>query len=114
MYTGITCNTARSPSTGTDSCAIIGVNTLTPGASGLAVYPNPSNGIFSVNFNANTKDNYQVIVTNTLGEMVYKEMLNGFTGQFLKKIDIAEFGKGVYMVSVTNSGNETVRKVMIY
>ena len=60
------------------------------------------------------KDNYQVEITNTLGEVVYKESLNNFNGEYLKKLSIAEFGKGVYLLTVSNSGSELVRKVMVY
>ena len=113
-YTSITCNTGRTAATALDSCAIIGINTISNSVTNISVYPNPSNGVFSLHFDANVKDNYQVEITNTLGEVVYKELLNNFNGEYLKKLNIAEFGKGVYMLTVSNSGNEMVRKVMIY
>ncbi len=112
-YTAITCNTARSAVSGIDTCAIIGINDI-KSDNFLGIYPNPNNGIFSVSFNTIKMDNYRVVITNAIGETVYKEDLNAFTGEYLKKINISEFGKGVYIVNVTNSEMESNRKVMIY
>ena len=113
VYTTITCNTARTAVTAQDTCAFVGINDVTPENS-LSIYPNPSDGIFSVSFTTKQVDSYLISITNALGEIVYKETLDAFTGDYLKKVNIAEFGKGVYLVNISNSNKEIVRKVMIY
>ena len=80
----------------------------------LDIYPNPNNGQFEVSFNIERHDNYIVKITNTIGQSVYEEPLNDFSGQYKKKLDIAGYGKGVYMLSITNSKNEMVKKVIVY
>ena len=57
---------------------------------------------------------YIVKVTNTIGQTVYEEKLNDFSGTYSNKIDIGAFKKGVYMLSVSNSRNETVKKVLVH
>ncbi len=60
------------------------------------------------------KDNYQVKIMNAAGELVYFEKLDSFSGELKKQIDISKFGSGVYMLSIINSKNEIIRKIMVY
>jgi len=111
-YTQIVCNTSRTAVTATNTCPI-GVNDLF--SSGyIGVFPNPSNGEFSVFFNTDNADNYAVKINNALGQTVYEEALNNFSGVYEKQLDIGSWGKGVYMLSVTNSKNEVVKRVVVY
>jgi PKD repeat protein/photosystem II stability/assembly factor-like uncharacterized protein len=113
QYNLITCNTARAACTATDTCSATGLSNVS-GLSALEIYPNPSNGVFSLKFNTSVTDNYTVKVTNTLGQEVYEEKLNTFSGKYAKAIDISTFGKGVYMLSIVNSENKAVKRVMVY
>ena len=79
----------------------------------LSVFPNPSNGAFTVSFNATNSDNYTVKISNTLGRIVYTEALNNFSGAYSKQMDIASFGKGMYMLSISDSKNNAVRKAIV-
>jgi len=59
-----------------------------------------------VAFNAARQDNYQVTITNTLGEKVYVYSLQQFSGEHRKELDLRHLSKGVYMMTVTASGSE--------
>lgn len=79
------------------------------------VYPNPNDGNFNVMFNINSKADYKLEFKNILGQLIYREILTGFSGTYSKQLNIAaEYGKGIYMISLTSSESETVRKVVIY
>jgi hypothetical protein len=80
----------------------------------LSVYPNPSNGIFSTVFEAISSDNYSVKITNTLGQVVYQELLNNFSGVYSKEINLTSYGQGIYMLVISNSKQEEVKKVLNY
>ena len=113
QYTKNSCNTARTPCTATDSCTSTGI--IEPIAGGtMSIFPNPNSGNFMLSFQTQNKDNYKIRITNTLGQTVYEESLNDFSGDYSKKMDVATYGKGVYMLSISNSKNETVKKVMVY
>nr|MBK9652486.1 T9SS type A sorting domain-containing protein [Bacteroidota bacterium] len=112
-YTTITCNTARAACVVIDSCSSAGINNL--GAIGsVDIFPNPNSGIFNLNFNTQTTDNYRLKISNTIGQIVYDEKLNSFTGKFEKKIDVGSFGSGIYMLSISNSQGEIVRKIEVH
>lgn len=113
QYTNIVCNTARTPVTATDTCGFTGINDLFA-SNHIDIFPNPSNGQFTVAFNVHNADNYTVKIANAIGQSVYEEKLSNFSGTYNKNIDIGPHGKGVYMLIVTNSRNETVKKVLVY
>jgi PKD repeat protein/photosystem II stability/assembly factor-like uncharacterized protein len=113
QFTNIVCNTSRTPVPIIDPCAPNGVNDLFVNGY-LNVYPNPSNGHFGVSFFIEKHNNYSVKITNAIGQSVYEEALNGFNGVYEKQIDITNYGKGVYMLSVTNEKNEMKKKIIVY
>jgi PKD repeat protein len=109
-------NPCASPSvmvSGIDSCSATGIADFSVENS-LSVFPNPSNGSFNVAFSALQNDNYTVSISNTLGQVVYSETLNNFSGDYAKQMDVAAFGKGVYLLTISGSKNNAVKKVMTY
>ncbi|MFL5764886.1 MAG: PKD domain-containing protein [Bacteroidia bacterium] len=80
----------------------------------LSVYPNPNDGNFEIHFNVPVKANYIVELTNTLGQLIYKEELSDFSGKFTKKLSVTEYGKGVYNLMLMNDKNEVVKKIIVY
>lgn len=74
----------------------------------IVVYPNPTNGIFNVDYtNANT-----IKVMNTLGVSVYETKMEGLS-QGTKKIDLTNFANGIYMITVSNENGSSVHKVIL-
>ncbi len=81
----------------------------------LTVFPNPSEGAFTVSFHSNAKRNYNLKLTNALGQIVFVKEVSNVSGDFTLPIDISTYAKGIYMLSVTDdSKNQTVKKVEVY
>jgi len=80
----------------------------------FSVYPNPSKGDFTTSFEALKADNYTVKITNTLGQVVYQEVLINFAGTYSRKMNIGSYGKGVYLLVISNGENEDVKKIITY
>ncbi len=80
----------------------------------FSVYPNPNEGNFNVSFNVASKATYKLELRNTLGQLVYNETLTDFSGSYSKQMDVSQFGKGIYLISLTNSNNATIKKVVVY
>ena len=79
----------------------------------FTTYPNPNNGTFNLSFNSPTKENFKLEMTNVLGASVYQEILPEFIGQYSKQIDIGKYGKGNYLIRLSNSKNEVVKKIIV-
>ena len=71
------------------------------------VYPNPTNGIFTIELEANKK--YDVTVNNVIGQTVISTTTSGMN----TTIDLSKFGKGVYTVELKNSNSAYVEKVIV-
>ncbi len=112
-FTNFECNTARTAVTALDTCAL-GINQFAEGFGNVTIQPNPNDGLFNLGFNADAGESYSIKITNQLGQVVYDQKLIKGTGRIEKKIDITKEGKGIYMLSITNSRNETYRKVLVY
>jgi PKD repeat protein len=112
QYTDIVCNTGRTPVTGTVYSCLSIDELFADGQFG--VYPNPNNGNFEVFFNTGVKDNYKISITNVLGEAVYQETVNNFTGKYSSKLDFSQKAKGVYMLTISNGKNQSVKQVITF
>lgn len=80
----------------------------------FTIYPNPNDGNLNISFNTDTKANYKLELRNILGQVIYSEALTDFTGAYSKQLNIAEYGKGIYTISLKNDKSETVKKVIVY
>lgn len=80
----------------------------------FTVYPNPNDGNFNISFNVITKATYKLELMNALGALVYKEILTDFNGTFSKQMDLTKYGKGMYLISLSNPDIETIKKVIVY
>ena len=86
--------------------------TVTPPAgledlkSNISIYPNPSNGIFIIELDIETK--YDVSIYNVLGQNVYTTSTNSMITQ----VDLSAFGKGVYTVEIKSSSSILTEKII--
>lgn len=80
----------------------------------FSIYPNPSDGLINVSFIITDKSTHSLEVKNVLGQVVYKEALNGLSGNYSKSINIQEFGKGTYTITLMNDHNLLAKKIIIY
>ncbi|HTF03787.1 MAG TPA: T9SS type A sorting domain-containing protein, partial [Bacteroidia bacterium] len=78
----------------------------------IDVVPNPNNGDFILSFFVAGSDDYVIEIHNALGQIVYTEQLNSFSGQYRKDISLAEFGRGMYTIRVRSAASESVIRVI--
>ncbi len=77
------------------------------------VFPNPNNGMFTIDFTTDAIDNYSIEMYNSLGEIVYVEKLNQFKGKYSQQVNISELSKGIYFLNVRNSKKISSKKICI-
>lgn len=76
--------------------------------SGFVVYPNPSNGVFTIDNQNN--ETYDVIVTDIVGKVVYNSVITNLTN---KSIDLTKVEAGVYSIEFKNEDNSFAQKIII-
>ncbi|MBL7922740.1 MAG: T9SS type A sorting domain-containing protein [Bacteroidia bacterium] len=112
-YQEIACNTGRSACVALDTCSTQGLPDLFS-ANALDVYPNPSTGVFSLEFNATVPDDYQVLISNAIGEKVFAYTLQDFAGEHRRSIDLSHLSKGLYLIQVSNGEKSISRKLNVH
>lgn len=73
----------------------------------FTVQPNPSQGVFQLNFD--TPVSAQCRITNSLGQLVFSQQLNGQVAE----IDLSGEAAGVYFVQVNTPDGITTKKLIV-
>ena len=73
-------------------------------ASALTAYPNPTNGLVTINFNAVAAERYTVKVVDLLGNVVVSDQLNAVEGNNMKELNLTNVAKGMYLMSLETEG----------
>ena len=76
--------------------------------SNVNIYPNPTNGVFSITLDKN-KD-CEILIDNVLGQTVYKEFHNNLNST---TIDLSSLEKGVYMIKIQFDNSSSLTKVVV-
>jgi hypothetical protein len=77
---------------------------------GLSIFPNPSNGNFSIEFD--TEGDITISVTDMLGVNVYNANFSS-NGHFNTTIDLDHAESGMYFVIVQSTNEKFVRKLKV-
>ena len=82
-------------------------------ANGLRVFPNPSTGIFTMQFSSNKLGDATVAVKNMMGQIVYALPQQKNISQLNRQINLSSMPKGIYIVEVNTGTEKTSEKVLI-
>ena len=74
------------------------------------IYPNPSSNIFNLEFNSDFET--EILVTNVLGEQVYFESIKSI-GEFNTQIDLSNYSKGIYNLTIKTSDGISNHKLIL-
>ena len=80
--------------------------------SGLAVYPNPSTGVFSVRYQNSKVFNATIVVRNTYGQVVYTSQSVKNITALQQNINLSNKPKGIYIVEI-NTGEKRVTAKLV-
>ena len=75
----------------------------------IKIYPNPSEGIFNIDFKGYGGQKFDLAVHNTLGQLIYQGVVSA---ESTSQIDLTLFESGSYFITL-QSGNETVNKIVL-
>ncbi|MAJ98358.1 MAG: hypothetical protein CMD07_03680 [Flavobacteriales bacterium] len=74
----------------------------------LSIYPNPSNGVFSVS--CENQNINKIEVSNMIGEILFEQNINGILNS---KFDLSHLNSGVYFINIYGEKTEITKKVFI-
>ncbi len=82
------------------------------GISGVKVFPNPSQGKFTVQLTDNTVAASTITVRNAVGQEIRKIEVNP-SAQPMTEIDLGDAGQGIYFIHIQNGEKSTTRKMVV-
>jgi hypothetical protein len=82
------------------------------GISGVKVFPNPSQGKFTVQLTDNTAAASTITVRNAVGQEIRKIEVNP-SAQPMTEIDLGDAGQGIYFIHIQNGEKSTTRKMVV-
>lgn len=78
----------------------------------FALYPNPNQGNFTIEFDCDSTKVVDVTVHNILGKKVYNKKFDKTT-YFYQNIQLQNTVAGLYLVTVTNGDKKIVKKIIV-
>ncbi|MDG1901656.1 MAG: C10 family peptidase [Bacteroidales bacterium] len=79
----------------------------------LNIYPNPTNGILNINFNAEKQGDMNVKLISISGQVIFNEVLTDSNGSYNSTFDISSQPKGVYLLSIISDSQKIDRKIVL-
>ena len=79
----------------------------------ISIYPNPSSGIFYIDFSTESNLDCSINVYNVLGKEVYKEEWMLFNNDIKYKLDLSQLRYGVYFIKISQGSQEMKTTVII-
>ncbi len=87
----------------------------TPGNDiGLAVTPNPNNGVFTVQFYLTAMANADYRILDINGQLLYQSNNPNFLGAYSKTISLGAVSAGMYVLQMEVGSKKYVQKIMVY
>jgi hypothetical protein len=78
----------------------------------VEAFPNPNDGLFTLNYKLDSRQNIKIIIFNTLGEKVYTERI-GIDKAGKREINLSKLSNGLYYVSIKAGDSQIVKKVLL-
>lgn len=78
----------------------------------FVLYPNPSKGNFTVQFESDGTNRVEVFVHDILGKKVYSNSFDN-TSHFDQNIQLSDVSSGIYLVTVIDGNRRTVKKIVV-
>jgi len=110
-YTIVTDNGCSSPPS--NSISVIDAAIKEVSTAIFDIYPNPSNGEFSIKLKTAGNERYNIEVYNNIGVLVWKQNSASFSASNITKINLNAPTAGLYTVILRNKTNSFAKKVSI-
>ena len=78
----------------------------------ISIYPNPTSGEFSIEFNDTWQGDVNCKITDIFGRSVYIDILDNNSSNSSHKVDIKDSNSGVYIVQLVQGDKKTMKKII--
>ena len=79
----------------------------------INIYPNPNSGEFVIEMEISQSEDLKLKLFNLIGQVIYEETLNKFSGVYKKRINLSTKAKGVYTLKLISAQDIISKKIVI-
>ncbi len=79
----------------------------------VSIYPNPSNGVFTLNISNALSNQVVISIMDIQGKIVYSESDKNVSAQYNKQINLTNLAKGIYYVKLSIGSEVQIQKLII-
>lgn len=90
----------------------VGISENLLGINDVRIYPNPTQGNFTLEMALLGNENTAIIVRNVVGQTVYNENIGKQTGKYIRSFDMP-LAKGMYIVEIARPAGTVIRKLIV-
>ena len=77
------------------------------------VYPNPSKDVFNIEFSSLAKQDLEVRIINSIGEIVYRDNVKNHIGEYRNSISLEEYSKSIYFLEIQTDDGIVDKKLIL-
>ncbi|MEQ8908426.1 MAG: T9SS type A sorting domain-containing protein [Vicingaceae bacterium] len=77
------------------------------------LFPNPTNGNFSMQFKTEQPTDVQLNITDAKGAMIFQKDLAQFKGSFQEDYDLSKEKSGLYFFTISSEGQKVSQKILV-
>ena len=78
----------------------------------ISIYPNPTSGEFSIDFNDTWEGDVDCKITDIFGRSIYSNILDNKSSNSSHRIDIRDSNEGVYIIQLVQGEKKTMKKII--
>ncbi len=79
----------------------------------IKVYPNPTKGIFYIEYLANSTSQTKISIFNNSGELIAERTITNAIGINTEVFDLNEFAAGIYSIQIISGKHKIVKQVVV-
>jgi hypothetical protein len=90
-----------------------GTNDMTLLISNVSIYPNPSSGLFKINYNAIKASSLEIKIIDIDGKIIQCQNNKQFEGANEFSFDLSKESKGIYFVELNSENEKSLNKLIL-
>ncbi len=90
---------------------IIGIDELLERS--FRIYPNPSEGLFKLEFSSSLGEDMEIRITNMMGQIVLEDEIESFSGSYRKRLEMGAYRSGVYLLQLITERATVNRRIIL-
>jgi hypothetical protein len=91
----------------------LGAERLAGTVANLDVYPNPSKGVFNLQFELKESQDISISIINLVGEEIFIKEYFDFQEKYQKTIELKNKAKGVYFLEINTTKEKLNKKIIL-